>query len=114
MNRVQQIYSAIGVYAIGYAIYITVLIALQFSSLYESAMNWAEGDFIKTLPFIALLLMTPIAALGVAWCVLKAKYSFWLFPILVFIVFMIPSYATYVLCAFFIVWWILGRTYKGT
>lgn len=109
MNRIQQINVVIGAIATACAIYITVLIALQFSSLYENAMNWTEGDLIKALSFIALHLMTPIFALGVAWCVIKAKYSYWLFPILLYIVFMIPSYATYVLCAFFIVWWVLGH-----
>jgi len=92
-----RIYQIIGILGAGCSLWLGVLAFQQIGDVYSAASDWAAGNHVITYAFVLLAVLTPIFAGWISARLFNARLSLWMIPALLFVIFMLPSHATWIL-----------------
>ena len=93
-----RVYQIIGILAAGCSLWLGVLIFRQIGDVYSAASDWAVGNHMIAYAFGLLAVLTPILAGWISARLFIGRLSLWMIPVLLlFVIFMLPSNATWIL-----------------
>ena len=92
-----RVYQIIGILAAGCSLWLGVLIFRQIGDVYSAASDWAVGNHMIAYAFVLLAVLTPILVSWISARLFNGRLSLWMIPALLFVIFMLPSNATWIL-----------------
>ena len=92
-----RIYQIIGILAAGCSLWLGVLVFQQIGDVYSAVSDWAAGNHVIAYAFVLLAVLTPIHAGWISARLFNGRLSLWMIPALLFVIFMLPSHASWIL-----------------
>lgn len=92
-----RLYQVIGLISAGCSLWLGVVVFQQIGDVYSAVSDWAAGNHMITYAFVLLAVLTPILAGWISARLFTGRLSLWMIPALLFVIFMLPSNATWIL-----------------